>query len=130
MVEAEGVTVFMSTHNLAEAEKLCALVGVIRNGRLLRVGDPAALRAHTGGQQVRVTGSGFGQEAVAALESEHGVLGVEITNGQLVADVSDDLDTATITRVLVGQGVDVREVRRGQASLEQVFLQLMEEEAE
>ncbi|MFP5354230.1 MAG: ABC transporter ATP-binding protein, partial [Gemmatimonadota bacterium] len=31
----EGVTIFLTTHNLAEAERLCSLVGVIRRGKLL-----------------------------------------------------------------------------------------------
>src|SRR5581483_871388 len=41
----EGVTVFLTTHNLVEAEELCSRVGVIREGRLLTVGHPDALRA-------------------------------------------------------------------------------------
>lgn len=35
LVEREGVTVFLTMHNLAEAEKLCHRVGIIRQGRLL-----------------------------------------------------------------------------------------------
>src|SRR5207245_8426176 len=45
----EGTTVFITTHNLAEAEKLCARVAVIRRGRLLDVGHPDELRARAGG---------------------------------------------------------------------------------
>ena len=41
----EGVTVFLTTHNMAEAEKLCSLVAVIRQGKLLAVGHPDELRA-------------------------------------------------------------------------------------
>jgi len=41
----EGVTVFLTTHNLAEAEKLCSRVAVIRQGRLLAEGRPDELRA-------------------------------------------------------------------------------------
>lgn len=35
LAEREGVTVFLTTHNLAEAEKICDLVAVIRQGKLL-----------------------------------------------------------------------------------------------
>lgn len=45
LVEQDGMTVFLNTHNLAEAEKLCSLIGVIRNGKLLVVGSPDQLRA-------------------------------------------------------------------------------------
>lgn len=43
LVAAEGVTVFLTTHNLTEAERLCTLVGVIRGGRLLALAPPARL---------------------------------------------------------------------------------------
>ena len=38
LVAQEGVTVFLTTHNLAEAEKLCQQVGVINQGRLIASG--------------------------------------------------------------------------------------------
>lgn len=44
----KGVTVFLTTHNLAEAEKLCSRVGVVRQGELLAVGSPDELRAARG----------------------------------------------------------------------------------
>jgi len=45
----EGVTVFLTTHNLVEAEKLCHQTGVIRQGKLLAVGHPDELRSQAGG---------------------------------------------------------------------------------
>src|SRR5215472_8858182 len=56
-LRAEGRTIFLTTHNLPEADELCDLIGVFRS-RLLRLGAPANLR--TGmfgtGTQVRVVG--------------------------------------------------------------------------
>ena len=48
LAASEGVTVFLTTHNLSEAEKLCSLVAVIRDGRLLALGAPGELRGETG----------------------------------------------------------------------------------
>ena len=39
-----GVTVFLTTHNLAEVEQLCAAVALIRAGRVMATGTPDALR--------------------------------------------------------------------------------------
>jgi ABC-2 type transport system ATP-binding protein len=39
----EGKTIFLCTHNLAEAQKLCDRVAVLQQGRLLALGTPAAL---------------------------------------------------------------------------------------
>jgi ABC-type multidrug transport system ATPase subunit len=44
LVQQEGVTVFLTTHDLAEAEKLCQQVAVIRHGKLLAIGRPDELR--------------------------------------------------------------------------------------
>jgi ABC-2 type transport system ATP-binding protein len=41
----EGRTVFLSSHVLSEVEKTCATVGIIREGRLVRIGDVAEVKA-------------------------------------------------------------------------------------
>ncbi len=48
MVSRDGTTVFLTTHNLTEAEKVCDRVAVIRNGRLIAEGTPKTLRQRTG----------------------------------------------------------------------------------
>ena len=48
IVRREGVTVFLTTHNLSEAERLCSKVAVICNGRLLAQGSPNELRVRKG----------------------------------------------------------------------------------
>jgi ABC-2 type transport system ATP-binding protein len=45
LVEREGVTLFLTTHNLAEAETLCRTVAIMQRGRLLTVGTPEQLRS-------------------------------------------------------------------------------------
>jgi len=44
LAQHDGVTVFLTTHNLAEAEKLCGQVAVVHQGRLLAVGRPDDVR--------------------------------------------------------------------------------------
>ncbi len=44
-LRSRGTTVFMSSHNLGEVEKLCDRVAVVRDGRLVAVEDVAALRS-------------------------------------------------------------------------------------
>jgi ABC-2 type transport system ATP-binding protein len=44
LAAGHGVTIFLTTHNLVEAERLCDLVGVIRRGRLAALGPPSSLR--------------------------------------------------------------------------------------
>ncbi len=124
----EGVTVFLTTHNLAEAEKLCHRVGVIRQGRLIAVGSPDELRRGSARPHVDVIGRGFGEAALTALRGRPEVAGVEVQDGALSIDLRETVEVAPLVSLLVQHGAQVEEVRKGQASLEDVFLTLMEEE--
>ena len=131
LVAQEGVTVFLTTHNLAEAERLCHLVGVIRQGRLLAVGTLAELRARQGQPRLVVVARTVPERAVAALRAQPGVEAVTPTHEGLEVTLHDSsVDTAPLVSLLVQQGVEVAEVRREQASLEDVFLTLMTEESQ
>jgi ABC-2 type transport system ATP-binding protein len=127
LAEHEGVTVFLTTHNLAEAEKLCDGIGVIRGGRLIAVGAPRELRERRGGRQVEVVGRGFGVDLVAVLRAQAGVQGAEVKKDRLVVVLSDGVEVAPLVGILVRGGAEVEEVRKDSASLEEVFLTLMEE---
>ncbi len=123
----EGVTVFLTTHNLAEAERLCARVAVIREGKLLAVGPPDELGARKG-TRVEVRGRGFTDAVIARLKSRTEVT-VEVSeNGRLVLDLAEGAEMAPLVGLLVQQGAAIEEVRKEQASLEEVFLTMMEEE--
>jgi ABC-2 type transport system ATP-binding protein len=128
LAEREGTTVFLTTHNMAEAERLCSRVAVIRKGRLVAVGHPDELRTRSGGPRVEVTGRGFTEEALALLRGRPEVAAAALQNGHLAIDLRQETTTAPLVSLLVGAGVEVEEVRRGKASLEDVFLTLMEEE--
>lgn len=124
----EGVTIFLTTHNMTEAERLCSQVAVIREGRLLAVDHPDGLRAKAGGAQVEVTGTGFSEAALAGLRARPEVSQAEAQDGRLSISLAHDAPTAPLVSLLVHAGVEVEEVRRSAASLEEVFLGLMEGE--
>jgi ABC-2 type transport system ATP-binding protein len=124
----EGVTVFLTTHNMAEAERLCSRVAVIREGKLVAVGHPDELRAQAGGPRVQIVGRGFSDGLLHLLRKRPEVIAAARENQHLMVDLREGAETAPLVSLIVGVGVEVEEVRRGQASLEDVFLTLMEEE--
>jgi len=124
----EGVTVFLTTHNMGEAEKICNQVGVIRAGKLVTIGHPDDLRAQAGKPQVEIVGRGFSEHALELLRARPEVASVESRNGRLTIDLHETTDPAPFVSLLVQEGAQVEEVHRGSASLEDVFLTLMEEE--
>lgn len=128
LVEREGLTVFLTTHNLSEAEKLCNKVGVINRGKLLAQGHPDELRAQSG-SHVEIVGRNFNDQAMASLQERSEVLAVEIRNHRLAIELDGEADTAPLVSLLVHAGVEIEEVRRGEASLEEAFFNLVSEDA-
>ncbi len=124
----EGVTVFLTTHNMAEAERLCGQVAVIREGRLVAVGHPDELRARAGGPRLEIFGRGFNDNVLNLLRTRPEVVAAGVQNEHLAIDLREGTDVAPLVSLMVSAGVQVEEVRRGKASLEEVFLTLMEEE--
>lgn len=122
----EGVTVFLTTHNLAEAEKLCNLVGVIRRGQLLAVGHPDELRARAGGPRVEFIGRGFTDGMLCRVRARPEVTAAELQNGRLTAGLCREARVAPLVSLLVSEGAELEEVRRGTVSLEEAFLALVE----
>jgi ABC-2 type transport system ATP-binding protein len=128
LASREGVTVFLTTHNLVEAEKLCSQVAVIRQGKLLAVGSPDELRKRKGGHKAEIIGTGFADPLLAKLRQRAEVERAEVMNGRLSLTLKGEVEIAPLVSLLVSEGAQVEEVRRDRASLEDVFLTLMEEE--
>lgn len=128
LVAQEGVTIFLTTHNLAEAEKLCTQVGVIKRGQLLKTGSPSDLRSKTSAPRLYITGQGMTPRIVEDIKGNALVDRVRQQNGKLIIDLSELDRSYEIVTQLVRAGVRIDEVYKEKADLEDVFLQLVEEE--
>lgn len=128
LARREGTTVFLTTHNLAEAEKICDHVGVIRQGELITLGTPTDLRTRTGKPTAEIYGSGFSDSAIAALRALPQVNSVSLYDDHLQVALNSGAETAPLISLLVREGAQVEEVRKGRGSLEEAFVTLMQEE--
>lgn len=124
---SEGVTIFLTTHNLAEAEQLCDTVAVVRGGKLLALGSPQELRSGLRSPQLEIVGRGFSENVLALLRKRAEVTAAHTRNGHLLIDLAGDVDTAPLVSLLVESGADIQEVRKRGANLESAFLAYMEE---
>jgi ABC-2 type transport system ATP-binding protein len=124
----EQVTIFLTTHNMVDAEKLCHQVAVIREGELLAVGSPDQLRGSIDQPRVEVIGRRFSDGALAALRAHPQVATIQKQEHHLMIDLFKETDTAALVSILVGAGAQVEEVHRSKASLEDVFLTLVGEQ--
>jgi ABC-2 type transport system ATP-binding protein len=126
LASKEGVTIFLTTHNLAEAEKLCDQVGVISHGQLLAVGTPEELRTRTSAPRLHVSGRGFTEDLLNKLKAHPLVSALQQRNGSLILDLKDQKQSPALVTLMVLDGAQIDEVRKEKADLEDVFLKLVE----
>jgi ABC-2 type transport system ATP-binding protein len=125
-LKARGHTVLLSSHLLGEVQQICDRVGVISQGRLLREGTVAELRA--GGSLV-VRADPLAEAVQIAQQLLGGVEAVTIDDGVLRLDIPAER-AAQINRGLVEAGVEVSELRWSEPTLEAVFLELTKDREE
>jgi ABC-2 type transport system ATP-binding protein len=122
-LSADGVTVFLTTQYLEEADVLADRVGIIDRGRIVAEGTPAELKAEIGRPSVEAVPADpserdrlravllrFGQEAAA----RPGGVAVRLPEG--VSDLAD------IIRALDGEGLRIADLRLHEPTLDDVFL--------
>ena len=124
--EELGMTIFLTTQYLEEADELAHRVGIIDRGRIVAEGTPDALKRGIGHDVIVITvDEGREDAARSALATVHGVAGVDLhrrevtvrteDGGALVSPVAVALDDA---------GVAVRSLTLRTPTLDDVFLQM------
>jgi len=128
-LKAEGRTIFICTHNLDEADRLCTRIGIFKK-RLITVDTPANLRQRLYGRQVVFHMKQFDPAWEAGLRALPFVKTVQVVGGRLVLGLDDPEECNPILlRHLVNVGADVQFVGELRHSLEDVYLQLIEQAA-
>jgi ABC-2 type transport system ATP-binding protein len=116
---AEGTTVFLSSHLLAEVEQVCTHVAVVSLGRVLAQGTLAEIRAPN--TQLRVETA---ETALAASVLERFGLSSPAIEGTVVSAALDGHLPEECCRLLVEAGVGVRSLTTVSPSLEDIFVGL------
>lgn len=119
----DGVTVFVTTHYMEEAE-YCNRLALITHGRMVALGRPSELKRHfAAGTLVRVECEPLG-ESVEAARTAPGVVEASVFGSGLHIVVAEDLSIDALRRHLNERGVRVINVARIQPTLEDVFVAL------
>ncbi len=126
-----GVTIFLTTHRLDEAERLCDRVAIL-NTTLRTIGRPAELREQLFATTLTV------RTLAPLADPDHVFDGLPAVDGwrddgdgNYVVSISDSAVAApAVTRALVEAGADVLSIGESHHSLEDVYLQLIDEDVE
>jgi ABC-2 type transport system ATP-binding protein len=121
----EGRTIFLCTHNLDEADRLCDRIGVFKS-QLLALDTPAILRSQLFGRKVVIHLRQADASLPGLLQPMSFVTDARIIDNKLLLTLDDpDLHNPEIIRALVGAGADIQFVGELRHSLEDVYLQLV-----
>jgi ABC-2 type transport system ATP-binding protein len=124
-LKKEGRTIFLCTHNLDEADRLCDRIGVFKS-RLLVVDTPANLRTSIFGRKVVFHMREATDGLAKVVQTLPFVREVKVVENKLLVNLDDpELHNPDIVRALVGAGADVQFVGELRHSLEDVYLQLV-----
>lgn len=125
LARQQGTTVFVTTHDLDDAQRMCDEVGVMVEGRLVTSASPDELRRQAGSSQLSLRGAGL-NGAVAALQALPQVIEVTGTDENVEVRLADrGAPGAPIVRVAVEAGAAIEEVIRSDDSLEDAFVELI-----
>jgi ABC-2 type transport system ATP-binding protein len=117
LAREDGVTVFLTTQYLEEADVLADRVGIIDHGHIVAEGTPAALKAQVGRPTVEALPA---DPRIASVLERFGDP-VPSTKGVAVR-LAGDADLAAIVRALDAEGLQVENLQLHQPSLDDVFL--------
>jgi ABC-2 type transport system ATP-binding protein len=123
-LRADGMTVFLTTHYLEEADALCDRIAIIDHGEIVAEGTPDELKREIAGDVVAVALDGSAAAAAELLAVESFVRELDTrTEGTLRLHVDVGATAIPqIMRVLDGSGVEFGGIELHRPSLDDVFL--------
>ena len=126
-----GVTIFLTTHRLEEAERLCHRVAIL-NTTLRLIGRPDELREQLFSRNLEVRTRAPLDDPDRLFAGLAGVEGWEqAPSGSYLLTVADpDAAAPGVARALVGAGADIFSIAESRHSLEDVYLELVDEDVE
>ena len=127
LAAAEGITVLLTTNDLAQAEALCTQVAVMHHGSLLAAGSMADICALGAQPRLEIVGRGFTDEVVALLSRRPEVASISRLDNGLALDLNGNVDTAPLVSLLVESSADVEEVKRNHMTLQSAFMALVQQ---
>ncbi|HTY92198.1 MAG TPA: ABC transporter ATP-binding protein [Methanocella sp.] len=129
-LKAEGRTIFLCTHNLDEAERLCDRIAIL-DKRILSVDTPQRIKYSAYGRKVIVRLDCISDRIASIVHGMDHVRRVESRGNDLLIDVDDpDTDNPEIISAIVGAGGRIQYVGEQRHTLEDAYIKLVGDRVE
>ncbi len=119
-----GVTVFLTTHYLDEADQLCDRIAIIDHGEIKALGTPSELKEKVGGDVLTIVPQRPDVDLVPIVSALPGVVGVQrVESGYRVKTLRGEALTPRVVQACHDAGAPVASVALKRPSLDEVFLE-------
>jgi ABC-2 type transport system ATP-binding protein len=124
-LKKEKRTIFLNTHNLDEADRLCDRIGILKT-KLIAVGSPKELERNMYKRKTVVHLEAVNDAILAAVKKVPVVKNVKITENKLILEMDDpEKDNPKVVKAIVTAGGNIQFVTELRSSLEDVYLKLI-----
>jgi ABC-2 type transport system ATP-binding protein len=125
-IKKQGRTIFINTHNLDEAQRICDRIGIIKT-KLLTIGSPEQLRSSLSRPKTEIKLAQVSEVLIGQLKKLIPNK-IEVSDNKLIIDVTDpDKENPIIISAISSAGGQIREVVQIVPTLEDVYLQIVKE---
>lgn len=124
-LKKEKRTIFMNTHNLAEAERVCDRIALLKT-KLIGVGSPEDLERRISSRKTVVHLESNVDSVLAAVKKLSTVKNVSACENRLIIDIDDpEKDNPKLVRTIVAADGNIQYVTESRSTLEDVYLKLV-----
>jgi ABC-2 type transport system ATP-binding protein len=127
----QGKTVFLSSHNLDEVQRICNRIALIDRGRIKICGELDKLREGASQQELiietGVKGKDVLQKVVDKLEKLPYIVGCRLDTGKISINLNGKAEVSEIVAILAQQGIPVEGIRKAEVSLEEIYARAVKE---
>lgn len=121
----EGRTIFLNTHNLSEAERLCDRVALV-NTKLVAVGSPMELKRRYWERTTQVQLKAISPSIISAVEALPFAKNVRTEDSKLLVDVGNpEEDNSMLAQTILAAGGKIQFISEMERTLEDVYLKLI-----
>jgi ABC-2 type transport system ATP-binding protein len=128
MINKEGKTILLSSHNLDEVQRICNRIALIHKGQIRLYGALEQFKRDMGqGGLVIETNGSVPAEILAELQKIPDVSVREQKENNLILNVGKNVETSSIITLFAARGVKIEQVKRQEASLEEMYTTIVKE---
>ena len=128
MVNEQGKTILLSSHNLDEVHRICNRIALINKGRIRLSGEVEKLQQEMShGEVVIETAEPLLPSILADLKNLSGVNILDQKDEKLTLSLGKGTDVSIIVTFLASRGVRIEQVKKQEASLEEIYTTIVKE---